>query len=167
MICNRKMQELLKQINQNDLPIVKTLSIWVKKNDIGETFWRVGNFCGCVGRKPTSIHGKKLTDLEWEGNEININRWDADKSNIKTPCILIDVVSEALSIVMELKSHLENEYADTCFDIVLSVSEGVADVSPSATIRFYAVRDSYSYIYPDANNLEEFNQPILIVLVNY
>lgn len=76
-------------------------------------------------------------------------------------------MSEALSIVMELKSHLENEYADTCFDIVLSVSEGVSDVSPSATIRFYAVRDSYSYIYPDAKNLEELKQPILIEQVNY
>jgi hypothetical protein len=167
MICNKKMEELLKQIDQNELPIVKALSIWVKKNDIGETLWGVGNFCGCVGKKPTSVHGKKLTDLEWDGNEFNINRWEADKTNIKTSCILRDVVSEALSIVMEWKSQLKKEYAETSFDIVLSVSEGDSDISPSATIRFYAVRDSYNYIYPDANNLEKFSQPILMEQVNY
>lgn len=129
MICNKKMEDLLKQIDQNELPILKALAIWVRENYIGETLWGVENFCGCVGKKPTSVHGKKLTDLEWDGNEININRWEADKTNIKTSYILIDVVSEALSIVMEWKSQLEKEYAETCFDIVLSVDEGDSDDS--------------------------------------
>lgn len=154
MICNRKMEELLEQIDQNDLPIVNDLAIWVKKNVIGEMLWGVGNFCGCIDKKPISFHGKKLTDLEWDGNETIINRWDADKSNIKISDILLDVLRESLSIVKVWKYQLEREYAETCFDIVLSVDKGNPDVLPSTTLRFYAVRDFYKYIDPDGNNLK-------------
>ena len=36
----------------------------------------VSNFCGLIGTEPTSVQGKNLIDLEWDGNEININRWE-------------------------------------------------------------------------------------------
>lgn len=119
-------------------------------------------------RQKTNIFPwKKLTDLEWDGNETIINRWDADKSNINKSDILLEVLRESLSIVKVWKSQLEKEYVETCFDIVLSVDKGDPDVFPSTTLRLYAVRDFYRYIDSDANNLEEFNQPILIEQVNY
>lgn len=52
------MEELIEQIDQNDLPIVNDWAIWVKKNVIGEMLWGVGNFCGCIDKKPISFHGK-------------------------------------------------------------------------------------------------------------
>lgn len=164
MICNLKMAKILNQIDQNNLSTKKVLPIWVKKNNMGEVFWGVDNFCGCIGKKPTSLQGKNLTDLEWDGNEININRWEDDKINASS--IIIDVIGEALSIVKGWKIQLEKEYTDTCFDIILSLDEGDEDVPPSATVRFYAVRDSYHYISLDFNFLEECNQPVLIEQVN-
>lgn len=53
-----------------------------------------------------------------------------------------------------------NEFKKTSFDIVLSVDLGDEDVSPSTTIRFYAIRDEYHIIEYDA--LEEYNKPMLI-----
>lgn len=167
MDFNRKMETLLKQISLNDLPSVVSLPIWEKKNNIGESFWGVSNFCGCIGKKPTSIQGKNLTDLEWDGNEININRWELKEDNKDRTYILLDVLSEALSLVLDWKLQLEKGYASINFDIVLSVSEGDEEILPSVTVRFYAVRDYYHYISSDIKNLESNSQPILIQQVNY
>lgn len=167
MDFNRKMEALLKQISLNKLPSVVSVPIWEKKNNIGESFWGVSNFCGCIGKKPTSIQGKNLTDLEWDGNEININRWEIKEDINDATYIILDVLSEALSLVLDWKLQLEKGYANINFDIVLTVDEGDEDILPSVTVRFYAVRDCYHYILSDFDNLESFSQPILIQQVNY
>lgn len=167
MDFNRKMEALLKQISLNDLPSVVSLPIWEKKNNIGESYWGVSNFCGCVGKKPTCIHGKNLSDLEWDGNEININRWEVKEDIKDTTYIILDVLSEALTLVLDWTLQLEKGYANINFDIVLNVDEGNEDILPSVTVRFYAVRDYYHYISSDFKNLESISQPILIQQVNY
>jgi hypothetical protein len=161
------MEALLNQLSFNKLPSVVSISIWEKKNNIGESFWGVSNFRGCIGKKPTSIQGKNLTDLEWNGNEININRWEIKEDINDKTYIILDVLNEAISLVLDWKLQLEKEYANINFDIVLSVDEGDEDILPSVTVRFYAVRDYYHYISSDFDNLESFSQPILIQQVNY
>ena len=166
MEFNSKMEALLKQISLNKLPSVESAPIWEKKNYIGESFWGVSDFCGLLGSKPSSIQGRNLTDLEWDGNEIVINRWELKDDIIDTTQIIIDVVSEGLALVFDWKLQL-NEYADIDFDIVLSLDEGDEDILPSATVRFYAVRDSYHCISTEFKSLESFSQPVLIEKVNY
>ncbi|MCC3868997.1 hypothetical protein [Terrisporobacter mayombei] len=63
-------------------------------------------------------------------------------------------------MIEQLKTQMMSEFRKTYFDIVLSVDLGDEDVSPSATIRFYSIRDEYHIIEYD--ELEEYNQPMLI-----
>ena len=69
-------------------------------------------------------------------------------------------MKEVLIIIEQLKVQMLNEFKKISFDIVLTVDPWDEDVSPSATIRFYAVR--YEYHIIECYELEDYNQPILI-----
>lgn len=57
-----------------------------------------------------------------------------------------------------------NEFKETAFDIILSVDLGDDEVTPSSTVRFYAIRDHYHIV--DLDRLEEYSQPLLIMQIN-
>lgn len=167
MYFNKKMEELLKQINFKDLPSVVSMPIWEKKNNIGDSFWGVSNFCECIGKKATTIQGKNLTDLEWQGNEININRWEVNIDSIDRANLILELLRESLSVLLDWNQQLEIRYENMNYDIVLSLDKGDEDILPSVTIRFYAIRENYHYISSDIKNLDFYSQPILIQQVNY
>lgn len=48
-------------------------------------------------------------------------------------------------------------------DYVLSVDLGDEDVTPSSTVRFYAIREHYHIV--DIDRLEEYSQPLLILQI--
>lgn len=101
--------------------------------------------------------GEMLTQLEWDCNEIYIN--DSEDS--------ICLLQIALSTVKSIKAILKTQYSLQSFDIFMSFDSGKDfDVLPSATIRFYAIRNNNYYISHDKLTLEEFVQPILIEHIN-
>lgn len=104
----------------------------------------------CLSCDNVNFVKEELPDFEWEGNEIYLYSDDH----------LDKVLKEALIIIEQLKVQMLNDFKKTSFDIVLSVDLGDEDVSPSATIRFYAVRNEYHIIEYD--EIEEYNQPMLI-----
>lgn len=154
MIFNKQMKKILEGIDINNIQHQNGYSIWKKLNSDGEAFWGVGNFCGLSDEIIES--NCNLTDLEWDGNEVYI----CNSDNIA------ELVINALKIVTAWKVQMEKEYMDIPFDIFLSIDNGDEDISPSATLRFYAVRDGEHYIIPAQDELDRFEQPVLIEQIN-
>lgn len=148
MFCNYEMKRLLSNINviNND----KNVNLIEKKISVkGEYFYCIKEGF-CLSCDNVNLVKDQLSDFEWEGNEIYLSSDDS----------LDKVLKQALIIIEQLKTQMMSEFRKIYFDIVLSVDLGDEDVSPSATIRFYAIRDEYHIIEYDA--LEEYNQPMLI-----
>ena len=129
--------------------------IWRKLNQAGQPYWGAGDFCGIVTSLVNDDYD--LTELEWNGNEVHISYSD----NISSMLIY------GLVIVSALKTQLETEYSNTPFDIVLSIDEGDEDITPSITVRFWAVRNQEHFIKPLMQELERFSQPVLMEQVHY
>ncbi len=127
----------------------KEYHIWQKKNTKGEWYWGVGNFCG-LAKSPVQITGEALTDLEWDGNECYITK---EK----------DLLGCANALVTDWKKQMEIEFPETTFSILWSLDTGDADVAPSVTLRFWAIRNGYTIV--TKKQIE--NQPhTWLVLVN-
>ena len=156
MIYNMAMEKILLSTLYNDASPSINLPIWEKKNCIGQSYWGVGNFCGLD--KGIINVDCNLTDLEWDGNEIRLT----NSTNIP------ELVEQGLEIIITWKKQMEHEYPKISFDIFLSVDKGDEDISPSVTLRFWAVRNGYHYIIPDCMELEKYKiNPILMEQVNY
>ncbi|MCC3865711.1 hypothetical protein K0040_15725 [Terrisporobacter petrolearius] len=148
MFCNYDMKRLLSNIEytSND----KNVKLIEKKCSIkGEYFYCIKEGF-CLSCDNVNFVKDELSDFEWEGNEIYLY----------SDGYIDEVLKEALIIIEQLKVQMLNEFKKTSFDIVLSVDLGDEDVNPSATIRFYSVRDEYHIIEYD--EIEEYNQPMLI-----
>ncbi|MDO5293377.1 MAG: hypothetical protein Q4F05_11565 [bacterium] len=115
----------------------------------------VGDFCGLSDKVIES--NCNLTDLEWDGNEVYIyNSEDIE-----------ELVINGLKIIIAWKIQMEKEYMDIPFDIFLSIDTGDEEISPSATLRFYVVRNGEHYIIPSQKELDEFEHPVLMEQINY
>lgn len=162
MIYNKKMERYLNHINTNfkvnklsnniDLCILQGI------NCNGELyFYLEHNCCDLNSNSNTKFTGEMLTQLEWDCNEIYIN----DSEDI------ICLLQTALITIKSIKTILKTQYPLQSFDILMSFDDGKDfDVLPSATIRFYAIRNNYYYISHDKLSLEKFNQPTLIESIN-
>lgn len=155
VIYNTLMKRVLQCVQYDNIPAITVYPIWQMISYNGEPFWGVGNFCGLLDTEIGSQYD--LIALEWNGNEICITQ-SSDVS---------DLVVYALGIVKAWKIHMENYERATPFDILLSVDYGDKDVSPSATLRFWAVRNQAHYVKPSFNELENVGQPVLMEQVNY
>lgn len=148
------MKKVLDSIRMESVWPQEGYTIWQKSNQTGQTFWGVGNFCGF--ERIVVEKGQDLTALEWDGNGVIIN----DSANI------LSMIIYALGIAAAWKKQMETDYMGTPFDILLSLDNGGDGVSPSVTIRFWAVRNQEHYITPTVAELEKFSQPVLMEQVN-
>lgn len=148
------MEKALDNIPIDNIQSQKGHSIWQKSNQAGQHFWGVDHFCGLA--KTTPKRDCDLTALEWDGNEVRIGIASS----------ISDMIIHALGIILAWKEQMESDYADVPFDVLLSIDYGEEDVAPSATLRFWAVRNQKHYVIPSAAVLEEFSQPVLMEQVN-
>lgn len=127
----------------------KAYHIWQKQNDKGEWYWGVGNFCG-LAKSLVQATGADLTELEWEGNEYYITQEQ-------------DLWACANAVVIHWKKQMETEFPETTFAILCTWDTGDTDVTPSVTLRFWAIRNGYTIITKE----QIANQPhTWLVLVN-
>ncbi len=149
--CNKAMDRLLTRVYRHGVTPYVPQKIWEKRTLDGNPFWGIGNFCG-ISVDGVIQYGRKLTDLEWEGNELFFFHEDQE-------CLEREVIAAYLA----LKQQMEEEFSDWIFDLVVSVDEE----NHTGTIRFYGIRDGYHYIIPTQENLEEFkDEAILVETVN-
>lgn len=148
------MKQALDKIPIDNIQSHKGYSVWQKSNQAGQPFWGVDPFCGLA--KTTPKYDCDLTALEWDGNEVRI-----------VASSISDMIIDALGIILAWKEQMESNYADTPFDVLLSVDYGDEEVTPSVTLRFWAVRNQNHYVTPSATVLEKFSQPVLMEQVNY
>lgn len=154
MIINSKMKLLLANLDVNSINPSIDYLITEHKNKFYEPYWFVNNSCG-QSFVQILKSGEDLTDLEWDENEIYINL----SYNIN------DLLKEAVSVYNSLKLQIINACNDSHFDIVISVDKGSKGVSPSATVRLYAIRNNYHIIQPNTEDVEEFCQPVMIDMI--
>lgn len=157
MIFNNKMEKYLNSINEilELKQMDESIDFKIRKgtNCNGEQYYYLEDNClNLSDENDLNLTGEALTQLEWECNELYIN----DSANIK--CL----AKIALSKLGQIKIILKDLYPSQSFDIVMSIDDEVDDVFPSATIRFYAIRNELYYISHDKLDLERFAQPILI-----
>lgn len=151
MEYNFKMQRILNKFYKQEMPAATSHPIWKKHTLDGNAFYGLGNFCG-IKTADVIEYGRELTDLEWNGNELDFHN----------DCFHT-LITDTLSAYLSIKKQLENQYCDTVFDIVVSIDES----SCRSNIRFYAVRNDYHYIEPTHENVIKFEmEAILIDTIN-
>ncbi|SHJ97560.1 hypothetical protein SAMN02745163_02969 [Clostridium cavendishii DSM 21758] len=162
MIFNKEMGSYLNKItinsNLNETSDSNDLRILQGVNCIGEPFFYLeDNCCNISNKNTTNSTGENLMQLEWDCNEIYINSSEDS----------IALLEAGLSMVKLIKDILKTKYSSQSFDIVMSFDDGKEfEVSPSVTVRFYAIRNNVTLISHDKLALEEFNEAVLIEFVN-
>lgn len=152
MISNKKMKELLSDIDLSNIELKNYYSVFERVNSNNEKYWVISNESDCSMCSVVS-KGINLTNFEWDNNEIYI----ANSRDIK------QVLNLSLKMFMSLKKILEENYPYQVFDLILSIS--VSNTLPSANIKFYAVRDGFRII--DIENIENYkSDAVLIETVN-
>lgn len=152
MISNKKMKELLSDIDLSNIELKNYYSVFERVNSNNEKYWVISNESDC-SMCCTVSKEIKLTNFEWDNNEIYI----ANSRDIK------QVLNLSLKMFMSLKKILEENYPYQVFDLILSIS--VSNTLPSANIKFYAVRDGFRII--DIENIENYkSDAVLIETVN-
>lgn len=148
------MKKLISDIDLSNIELKNYYSVFERKNTNNEKYWVISNETDCTLCK-TSFIGEKLSDFEWNNNEIYI----ANSKDIK------NVLNLSLKIFMSLKKILEENYSYQIFDLILILSEGNNEVAPSADIRFYAVRDNFRIM--DLENIDNYkSEAVLAEAVN-
>ena len=155
MICNTDMEQILSDITMKDINPRTEYPVRKKINHAGQPYWGVDDFCGLD--KSSVEASVNLTDLEWDGNEVYL----AHTTDI------LELVKYGLGIIFSWKKQLERKYPQIPFDILLSIDRGDEDVSPSVTLRFWAIRNRYHYIEPSSSELQKLKQPVLMEQINY
>lgn len=152
MISNKKMKELLSDIDLSNIELKNYYSVFERVNSNNEKYWVISNESDCSMCCAVSKE-INLTNFEWDNNEIYI----ANSRDIK------QVLNLSLKMFMSLKKILEENYPYQVFDLILSISD--SNTLPSANIRFYAVRDGFRII--DIENIENYkSDAVLIETVN-
>lgn len=157
MIYNSLMAGLLSSVPLDSVRPQNKYPIWQGSDLSGRPFWGVDSFCG-LSATPAAFGGG-LMELEWSGNETHLSLYDF--SSVQ------ELLLYALGIVKSWKNQMEAEFSPIPFDILLSVDLGDEEVVPSATPRFWAVRDNEHFVFPSVQELESFSQPVLMEQANY
>ncbi|MBQ8287491.1 MAG: hypothetical protein IJX76_01820 [Clostridia bacterium] len=155
MICNASMYRLLCDYPAISTPMMAAYRICKRRNVAGAPYWRVADFCGMDAAAVLSADAD-LTALEWDGNEVMLDMADS------IPVLL----NAGLLLLYQWKEQMTRDFPETPFDILVSVDEGKDGVSPSVTLRFYAVRGGMHYVEPTQEAMDGFAQPVLIQQVN-
>lgn len=152
MLTNSSMKKILEDVSIDAIKCQEPYTIWKKFNQNGQPYWGVGEFYGL----DMAAKDSDLTELEWNGNEVNVDDFDD----------ILSGVVYGIGIILSWKTQLERDYTDTVFDILLSVDVGDEDVSPSVTLRFWAVREAKHYVCPSLSEIQKFSQPVLMIQAN-
>lgn len=151
MVANQMMQLLLDKIDMESITASKEYPISENRNVMDEPYWSVGLFYGFLDDHET-MTGKALTDLEWDGNEVYVDISEEIDA----------LLNGALAILKQWKIQMAADYPQYEFDIILSIDYGDEDIPPSATIRFYCIRDNYRIVEKEQQNINKFVQSILV-----
>jgi hypothetical protein len=151
MVANQMMQLLLEKIDVESITASKEYPISENRNVMDEPYWSVGHFWGFLDDHET-MTGKALTDLEWDGNEVCIEISEE----------IDELLKGALAVLNQWKVQMAADFHQYEFDIILSIDYGMEDVTPSATIRFYCIRDNYRIVEKEHQNMNNFIQPVLV-----
>ena len=111
MISNKKMKELLSDIDLSNIELKNYYSVFERVNSNNEKYWVISNESDCSMCCAVS-KGINLTNFEWDNNEIYI----ANSRDIK------QVLNLSLKMFMSLKKILEENYPYQKFDLILSLS---------------------------------------------
>jgi len=155
MICNNQMEAVLQNNHTGNIGRDHSYPITQKTTMTGEPYW-----CVDVIEEDAipRFAGIQLTDHEWYINEVYLCYGES----------VIELVTKGLRIVKAWKSQMKEHWPSVPFDILLSVDYGDNEIKPSATLRFWAVRNGYHYIQPQKENLDKFTtNAVMINCVNY
>lgn len=150
MFANTKLKNLIdglpnQDYEDNDFSLEPVEQLYTLNGD--DYYCIRENFCFPHSRDfAMKLTGLDLTNYEWEGNEIFVSAQNIGR-----------VIHEAIKIVMQLKSYLQITFSDIPFDIFLSADIENPDLPPSATIRFYKVREDYHIV--TVEKMDDYFQP--------
>ena len=150
MFANTKLKHLIdglpnQDCDDNDFSLEPVEQLYTLNGD--DYYCIRENFCFPHSRDfVLKLTGLDLTNYEWEGNEIFVSAQNIDR-----------VIHEAIKVVMQLKSYLQITFSDIPFDIFLSADIENPDLPPSATIRFYKVREDYHIV--TVEKMDDYFQP--------
>ncbi len=150
MFANTKLKNLIdglpnQDYEDNDFSLEPVEQLYTLNGD--DYYCIRENFCFPHSRDfAMKLTGLDLTNYEWEGNEIFVSAQNIGR-----------VIHEAIIIVMQLKSYLQITFPDIPFDIFLSADIENPDLPPSATIRFYKVREDYHIV--TVEKMDDYFQP--------
>lgn len=150
MFANTKLKNLIdglpnQDYDDNDFSLEPVEQLYTLNGD--DYYCIRENFCFPHSRDfAMKLTGLDLTNYEWEGNEIFVSAQNIDR-----------VIHEAIKVVMQLKSYLQITFPDISFDIFLSADIESPDLPPSATIRFYKVREDYHIV--TVEKMDDYFQP--------
>jgi len=154
-ICNNQMEAVLQKYHTGNIECDHSYPITQKTTMTGEPFWCIGYI---EENASPQFAGIQLTDYEWYINEVYLSDGES----------VIELVTKGLRIVKAWKSQMKEHWPSVPFDILLSVDYGDNENKPSATLRFWAVRNGYHYIQPQKENLDKFKtNAVMINCVNY
>jgi len=165
MKLNKNMKSLLEEysISSTDfIPENHTYPIWRKTDVTGRAYWGVSSFCG-LDKHPIRSN-IDLSQLEWEGNEINLD--------VQSEKEISNILRQAIGIVAFWKNELETKYPETPFYIFASFDNGdrlILDEGElpiqSITLRFWADRGNDTVI--NLEHFESWEQPAIIEYCNF
>lgn len=150
MFANTKLKNLIdglpnQDYDDNDFSLEPVEQLYTLNSD--DYYCIRENFCFPHSRDfALKLTGLDLTNYEWEGNEIFVSAQNIDR-----------VIHKAIKVVMQLKTYLQITFSDIPFDIFLSVDIENPDLPPSATIRFYKVREDYHIV--TVEKMDDYFQP--------
>ena len=154
-ICSKQIETVLQKIKLETIECDHSYPITEKTTVAGEPYWGI-----YVIKEDALLQfaGIQLTDHEWSINEVYI----CDSENVA------ELVTKGLRIAKAWKSQMDEHWSSIPFDVLLSVDYGDSEISPSVTLRFWAVRNNYHYILPQKENLDKFKtNAVMIECVNY
>ena len=155
---NDQMKDLLQDIRFDDVPALNGFPIWEKKDQIGRIYWGTSHFWNLDrnGVLPT----QDLSELEWDGNETNLEVDSRDE----VPAML----RKTLGIVKAWKEHLEVNYGGRSFYILASYCDNTDEERKEeffavTTMRLWAERGDVPMT--DFRNFNNWREPAIAIFV--
>lgn len=151
MQYNRKMKKYVRKAKKRAFIHFKRDLIEKRYNLYHEEYYCFkDNFCLEYDAEKLNIRGNRLSDFEWEGNELYISNHHFDNN----------IIVRGIFLVLNIRKELKRKYRGVPFDIILMADTNKLGFVTSIQIRFYKVRENQSII--SRNDLEKCKQPILI-----
>ena len=152
MLTNHEMRTILDKL-PHQIEIDSKVNLIEKKLSVhGEDYYCIRDGFCLSNEKNVIDTGSELSNFEWEGNEIFISEQG-----------VIAVAAKALGTLEQLKVQMTKDFPDAGFDIVISLDIEDIVMPPSATVRFYKIRENYHNVALD--ELEAYSQPVLVCQV--